>query len=241
MSYFPARSPIPTINPLWLTDVGWCWNWDSFFSCLSPVKHSAQSLCCFSFSYCSCHHSLLSGDSFHLLAKAISPQLTAVPLALRLTMLQDGFLLYFWTIISTFLAFFLQAMLKRNHVPWIQMKTAWDVDLSNTWISPQSHDVTLVCYAPKVAGLLLSPTGFSSCSRLKVLTQRVPAACSASQAFALLLLSFHPCFAFSSQSDPLLLHLFLPCRIWPCGEGPLLLQFQPGVWVSTRDVLPDCC
>lgn len=139
------------------------------------------------------------------------------------------------------LAFFLQAMLKRNHVPWIQMKTAWDVDLSNTWISPQSHDVMLVCYAPKVAGLLLSPTGFSSCSRLKVLLQRVPAACSASQAFALLLLSFHPCFAFSSHSDPLLLHLFLPCRIWPCGEGPLLLQFQPGVWVSTRDVLPDCC
>lgn len=81
----------------------------------------------------------------------------------------------------------------------MQMKIAWDVDLSNTWTNPQSHDVMLVSYAPKVTGLLLPPTGFSSCSRLKVLLQRVPATHSASQAFALVLLSFDPCFASCSQ------------------------------------------
>lgn len=50
-----------------------------------------------------------------------------------------------------FCFFFLQAMLKRKHVLGTQMKTAWDVDLNNTWTkNSKSHDVTLVYHAKKV-------------------------------------------------------------------------------------------
>lgn len=68
-------------------------------------------------------------------------------------------------------------------------------------------------------------TGFSNYSWLKLPSRRVPAACSASWAFELMLLSFGPNSTFALQGDPLLPHLFLPHRIWPCGKRALLLQF----------------